>query len=264
MRRFCPADRACILGGCLPTRNGFKKGWPEGFGGGARAAMPPDAKHGTGQELTQRQVDAHTSACSPPEALRPPRIIDEPGQAPPRRRRFLQLMVATATAAVASLGMPSAAPARRSHKKNHQGALVYRFTTRRHRSCRACQRHHRFMVFVRTRWPTHTAHIPAAIARSSVTRCRPSSTGGSSAGGAPRPRAWSTSGSSASTTSRALEAPARGACAAAKGLSLVASSGPRARTLGNCRRSPPSPASPRIRGHGPPRRMTPRTERATW
>ena len=73
--------------------------------------------------------------------------MDEPGQAPPRRRRFLQLMVATATAAVASLGMPPAAPARRSHKKNHQGALVYRFTTRRHRSCRACQRHHRFMVF---------------------------------------------------------------------------------------------------------------------
>jgi hypothetical protein len=74
-------------------------------------------------------------------------MIDETARASPPRRRFLQLVVATATAAAASLGMPGAAAAKRKHRKNFRGELVYRFTTRRHRSCRACQRHHRFTLF---------------------------------------------------------------------------------------------------------------------
>jgi hypothetical protein len=56
-------------------------------------------------------------------------------------------MVATATVAAASLAMTPAAPATRKHKRKIHGVLVYRFTTRRHRTCRACKRHHRFMLF---------------------------------------------------------------------------------------------------------------------
>jgi hypothetical protein len=73
--------------------------------------------------------------------------MDAPRQPSSPRRRFLQFLVATATAAAASLGMPPAAAAKRKHKKNFRGTLAYRFTTRRHRSCKACKRHHRYMLF---------------------------------------------------------------------------------------------------------------------
>jgi hypothetical protein len=103
--------------------------------------------HGTGEELPQRQADANTSACSPPQALEPRKTIDDPTRVVPPRRGFLRLLAVTAAGAAALLGLPAAAPAKPKRKKNFRGVLAYRLTTRRHRSCNACKRHHRYMLF---------------------------------------------------------------------------------------------------------------------
>ena len=64
------------------------------------------------------------------------------------RRVFLKLVVLSG-AAVGAVGLPAEALARKRHRKHVSGKVVFRLRTRKHHSCGACQKHHRFMI-VRT------------------------------------------------------------------------------------------------------------------
>jgi hypothetical protein len=64
----------------------------------------------------------------------------------PHRRVFLKLLVLSG-AAVGAVGLPGEAHARKQHKKHYPGKVVFRLRTRKHHSCGACRKHHRFMIF---------------------------------------------------------------------------------------------------------------------
>ena len=89
----------------------------------------------------------------------------------PPRRRFLQLLALSAAAAgtVAASGEAHA----RGRKKEFRGVLVFRLSTRKHQSCKACKSHHKFKVFLthaladRTRahraWPWTADKLPRHV-----------------------------------------------------------------------------------------------------
>jgi hypothetical protein len=60
-----------------------------------------------------------------------------------RRRDFLKLLVLSGVGPVA---MPSRVLGKRRRAK-HRQKVVFRLQTRKHYSCRACKRHHRFTIF---------------------------------------------------------------------------------------------------------------------
>src|SRR5262245_19122789 len=64
----------------------------------------------------------------------------------PRRRDFLKLLVLS-SAAAGTVGLPGEALARKRHRKHFPGKVVFRLRTRKHDSCGACRKHHRFMIF---------------------------------------------------------------------------------------------------------------------
>ena len=64
----------------------------------------------------------------------------------PRRRDFLKLLVLS-SAAAGAVGLPGEALARKRHGKHFPGKVVFRLRTRKHHSCGACRKHHRFMIF---------------------------------------------------------------------------------------------------------------------
>jgi hypothetical protein len=67
-------------------------------------------------------------------------------QIDPPRRAFLKLLVLS-TAVAGTVGLPGEAHARKRRKKHFPGKIVFRLRTRKHHSCRACKKHHRFMIF---------------------------------------------------------------------------------------------------------------------
>jgi hypothetical protein len=87
------------------------------------------------------------------------------GDVPAQSRRELLRALAVGGAALGAFGAPGTALARRKKKKPlaikpEKGVIVYRFQVRGTRSCGACRRHHRYMIFQTTAVANlHRAHV---------------------------------------------------------------------------------------------------------